>query len=65
MKEYKDSSIGVKLDIDEKENNIGDNVINISLYAYDIVLFALNEPDLQCLLNIVELWCEKWRPSWG
>ena len=31
------------------------------MYADDIVLFAENEEDLQSLLNIVEIWCEKWR----
>merc|ERR1712105_184140 len=36
-------------------------LLNILLYADDIVLFAENEEDLQSLLFIVQIWCEKWR----
>ena len=36
-------------------------LINILLYADDIVLFAENEEDMQALLLIVECWCKKWR----
>ena len=55
-KEIKTSGVGVNLNI---ENEI--TLINILLYADDIVLFAETEADLQFLLNIVETWCEQWR----
>ena len=58
-KEIKDSGVGVKLNIEDNENDIEANIINILLYADDIVLLAENEQDLQFLLNIVDLWCEK------
>ena len=60
-KEIKNSGVGVELNIDENDNNIDSTLLNILLYADDIVLFAENELDLQFLLNIVEIWCEKWR----
>ena len=42
--------------------NIGDElVLNILLYADDIVLLAESEADLQLLLFVVECWCKKWR----
>ena len=49
-----------------KETNIGikihdDLLINILLYADDIVLITENEADLQFLLFVVESWCKKWR----
>ena len=47
--EIKSSNIGVRLD-----ENL---VLNILLYADDIVLLAETEEDLQCLLYIVECWC--------
>ena len=55
-KEIKSSGVGVKLNIEDEIT-----LISILLYADDIVLFAENEADLQSLLNIVEIWCEKWR----
>ena len=51
--EIRNSNIGVIL-----EEGL---LINILLYADDIVLFAENEEDLQSLLFIVECWCKKWR----
>ena len=51
--EIKNSNIGVRLD--------EGLLINILLYADDIVLLAENEEDLQSLLFIVECWCKKWR----
>ena len=62
--EIKNAGVGVPINIDN-EDNIGSNdnisLLNILMYADDIVLFASNEVDLQYLLNIVEVWCEKWR----
>ena len=57
--EIKRSDIGVKLEVEDIVGNIDITVVNILLYADDIVLFAENELDLQDLLNIVENWCEK------
>ena len=51
--EIKASNIGVIL-----EEGL---LINILLYADDIVLLAENEEDLQSLLFIVECWCKKWQ----
>jgi hypothetical protein len=51
--EIKNSNIGIIL-----EEGL---LINILLYADDIVLLAENEEDLQSLLFIVECWCKKWR----
>ena len=51
--EIKATNIGVNID--------NDLMINILLYADDIVLFAENEADLQFLLFVVECWCKKWR----
>ena len=59
--EVKSSGVGVHLNIDSNENITEATLLNILLYADDIVLFASNEQDLQFLLNIVETWCEKWR----
>ena len=36
-------------------------IVNVLLYADDIVLLAKNEEDLQSLLFLVENWCIKWR----
>ena len=60
-KEVKDSGVGLDLNIGSNDSNIEITFLNILLYADDIVLFADNELDLQSLLIIVELWCERWR----
>ena len=36
-------------------------ILSILLYADDIVLFASSEESLQSMLNIVQIWCEKYR----
>ena len=51
--EIKQSNIGVKVG--------EDLLVNILMYADDIVLLAENEHDLQDLLIIVENWCRRWR----
>ena len=59
--EIKESGLGVSINIDNNENIDEYSLINILLYADDIVLFASNEVELQSMLSIVETWCEKWR----
>ena len=56
--EVKSSGVGLLL---SNDNNDEYALLNILLYADDIVLFANDEEELQLLLNIVEIWCEKWR----
>ena len=51
--EIKESNIGVNIDVEDIAGNIEIIVLNILLYADDIVLFAENEEDLQSLLFIV------------
>ena len=58
--EVKNSGVGITLNIDG-ENSSEELLVNILLYADDIVLFAANEHDLQFVINIVETWCTKWR----
>ena len=65
--EIKNAGVGVPINIGN-DADIGSNdnidtsaLLNILLYADDIVLFVSNELGLQYLLNIVEIWCEKWR----
>ena len=59
--DIKNTKIGIKLNIEDIAGIVDINVLNILLYADDIVLFAENEEDLQSLLFIVQTWCEKWR----
>jgi hypothetical protein len=59
--EVKNSGVGVPINIEETESNDENALLNILLYADDIVLFAANEHDLQFMLNIVEVWCSKFR----
>ena len=48
----KESGLGIPLE---------DELICVLLYADDVVLLAETEEDLQILLDIVSLWCKKWR----
>ena len=59
--EIKNSGVGVPINIDETESSDNNYLLNILLYADNIVLFAANEHDLQFLLNIVEIWCSKFK----
>ena len=59
--EIKHTELGIKLDIEDIAGNIETVAINILMYADDIVIFAENEEDLQSMLYIVQIWCEKWR----
>ena len=60
--EIKKTGVGLnlneKLDIFDESNDL---LTNILLYADDIVLLTSNEEDMQFLLNLVEVWCSKWR----
>ena len=40
---------------------IGDEIVNILLYADDLVIFAENEIGLQLMLNKCTEWCHQWR----
>ena len=48
-------STGIGLELNDS------TFINILMYADDIVLLTACETDMQCLLNIVESWCTRWR----
>ena len=56
-KELKQSDIGIKFNY-EHDTSI---LVNVLLYADDIVLIAADELELQSLIFIVETWCKKWR----
>ena len=57
--ELKNVNIGINLDI-ENQFQFG-SLLNVLLYADDIVCIAESETDLQELVFIVELWCKKFR----
>ena len=58
----KDSNIGVKIDLVGIDGlDVNYLILNILLYADDIVLITENEEDMQSLLFIVQNWCQKWR----
>ena len=54
IKEVEQAGIGVKYLND---------IINILVFADDVVVLAENPDDLQILLDIVSQWCSKWRLS--
>ena len=56
-KELKQSNIGIKFNY-EHDTSV---LVNVLLYADDIVLIAADEIELQSLIFIVETWCKKWR----
>ena len=56
-KELKQSNIGIKFNY-EHDTSV---LVNVLLYADDIVLIAADELELQSLIFIVETWCKKWR----
>jgi hypothetical protein len=47
-------NIGVGIDI-------GNSKVSIMLYADDVVLLAESAEDLQCLLDALQQWCDKWK----
>ena len=59
--EIRNSEIGIELECEDIAGNMEVTIINILLYADDVVLFATNELDLQSLLFLVQSWCEKWQ----
>jgi hypothetical protein len=61
--ETKNSGVGVPINIDETESNDENALLNILLYADDIVLFAANEQDLQFMLNLLKFGAQSsdWR----
>ena len=40
--------------------NYGDEQLSLLMYADDMVLLCENEADLQCMLNVLYGWCQKW-----
>ena len=40
--------------------NCGDEQLSLLMYADDMVLLCENEADLQCMLNVLYGWCQKW-----
>ena len=58
--EIKNSGVGLKLNMNAE--NLDQNIlVNILMYADDLILLSENEADMQFLLHLVEIWCKKWR----
>ena len=53
----KQSDIGIQFNYELDLNML----VNVLLYADDIVLIAADEQDLQSFIVIVEAWCKKWK----
>ena len=56
--ELKDLGIGIEVNPDGEGSSI---LLNVLLYADDIVCLAINEEELQIMLFTVQEWCRKWR----
>ena len=58
--QIKQSGIGLKLNcnVENVEPNL---MVNILMYADDLILLTENETDMQFLLYLVETWFSKWR----
>ena len=59
--EIKESNIGINLNLNIEGGPNIEYLLNILLYADDIVCLAECENDLQEILLIIENWCKKWR----
>ena len=59
--QIKETGIGVGLTLEGESGFPESIILNILLYADDVVLFSENEADMQDLLLIVQNWCQKWR----
>ena len=59
--ELKNSGIGVEIEFEGIAGITETIVVNMLLYADDIVLFVKDEIDKQHLLYLVQIWCENWR----
>jgi hypothetical protein len=49
--------------VERCESLIDGTNLSILLYADDIPILAPNESNLQCMLNCVNEWCNKWSLS--
>ena len=60
--EIKQTGVGLNLNLNVENVNLDESLlINILMYADDIVLLTEKETDMQFLLHLVEIWCSKWR----
>ena len=57
----KNSGVGVTIEAEDIAGIDEVTLVNILLYADDIVLLSENECDMQRLLDMVQEWCENWR----
>ena len=60
--EIKQTGVGLNLNLNVANVNLDESLLmNILMYADDIVLLTEKETDMQFLLHLVEIWCSKWR----